>query len=61
MESCTSKEALSKKTKDELIEMVLKLLQTRKLAANHDYIFIDAVARQGSHIGIPTLSLRAKH
>ena len=50
MESDTSKEALSRKTKDELIEIVLKL---QKLTANHDYVYIDAVARQGSHVGLP--------
>jgi hypothetical protein len=44
------KEALKGKTKDELIEIVLKL---QKLTANHDYVYIDAVARQGSHVGLP--------
>lgn len=50
MESDTSKEALSKKTKDELIEIVLKL---QKLTANRDYVYIDAVARPGCHVGLP--------
>ena len=47
-------EALKGKTKDELIEIVLKLQRKPHVLSEKDYVYVDAVARQGSHVGLPT-------
>jgi hypothetical protein len=43
--------SLSKLSKEELIARVLSL---QTLTRNHDYVYVDAVARKGCHIGLPT-------
>lgn len=52
LSSLTDKEDLDKKTKDELIKIILDL---QRLIANRDYVYIDAVSRNGCHVGLPTI------
>lgn len=45
-----SKDSLSKLSKEDLIALVLSL---QALTRNHDYVYVDAVARKGCHVGLP--------